>query len=87
LTAIVSPVVVAVGTVIVRAAALPDDPTPYLVAMLGGFAIGIAGHVFRSRVMVVVGILMIFVATLLLPIALDLFGERPEQPGPRVPQQ
>jgi cyanate permease len=62
------------------AAILPEDDTPYLVLMVGGFVVGIAGHLFRSRLLIVVGIVMIFLATLLLPIALDLFGDRPEQP-------
>jgi hypothetical protein len=34
---------------------------------------------------VAVGILMIFLATFLLPIALILLNEQPNQPGPDVP--
>jgi hypothetical protein len=38
-------------------------------ALMGlGFAIGVAGHVYRSRTAVATGIGMIFVATLLLPL-------------------
>jgi len=70
----------------VRAAAiLPEDGTPYLLLMVGGFAIGIAGHVFRARWIVAVGILLIFLATFLLPIATILLNEEPNPPGPDVP--
>ncbi len=54
---------------------LPDpevgvDPTAYLVLMLVGFLVGAAGHVYESRTVVAVGIAMIFLATVLLPLAL-----------------
>ena len=67
-------------------AILPKEVGPYAALMLGGFVVGAAGHLFRLRWMVALGILMIFTATLLLPIAINLFEERPEPPGPRVPQ-
>jgi hypothetical protein len=67
------------------AAVLPDDDTPYLVLMVAGFIVGILGHVFRVRLMVAVGIAMIFLATLLLPIALNLLGDREEPSVPGAP--
>jgi hypothetical protein len=66
-------------------AVLPDDDTPYLVLMVAGFIVGILGHVFRVRLMIAVGIAMIFLATLLLPIALNLFGDREEPSVPGAP--
>ena len=35
-----------------------------------GFIVGTTGHVYRSRPLVIAGIAMIFVATLLLPLAI-----------------
>ena len=66
-------------------AVLPDDDTPYLVLMVAGFIVGILGHVFRVRLMIAVGIAMIFLATLLLPIAFNLFGDREEPSVPGAP--
>jgi len=40
--------------------------------MLAGFAIGIVGHVVRARSLVVVGIGLIFLATFLLPLVLNI---------------
>jgi hypothetical protein len=84
LTAFV-PLFLAGATAVRAGAILPDDETPYLLLMLAGFVVGIAGHIFRFRWMVAVGILMIFLATFLLPIALTLVNEQPNQPGPDVP--
>jgi hypothetical protein len=82
---VITPVATA-GAAAVRASAiLPEDETPYLLLMVAGFAVGIAGHLFRLRWLVAVGILMIFVATFLLPIALTLLDEEPNPPGPDVP--
>jgi hypothetical protein len=50
--------------------AFSPSPVPFIALMALGFAVGVAGHVYRSRPMVAVGIAMIFVATLLLPLAL-----------------
>jgi hypothetical protein len=45
----------------------------FFVALLGaGFAIAIAGHVIRSRTLVAAGVLLIFAATVFLPIAYTL---------------
>lgn len=63
-------------------AALPDSITPYLVMMIAGFVIGIWGHGMKSRVVVALGIALIFLATALLPLALNLFSEEPAPPGP-----
>ena len=65
---------------------LPESLTPYLVMMVVGFVIGIYGHAMKSRFVVALGILLIFLATALLPLALVIFSDDPEPPGPRVPQ-
>ena len=48
------------------------DPRPYVALMLVGFVIGIAGHVTRTKALVVVGIGLIFLATFLLPLAANV---------------
>lgn len=75
------------GAPVVRSGAiLPDEMGPYVALLLGGFVVGAAGHVFRLRWMVAVGIAMIFLATFLLPVALNLFEDDPDPPGPTVPR-
>jgi hypothetical protein len=48
------------------------NPKPYVILMLAGFLIGILGHLFRSRGMVIVGIGFIFLGCLILPLATNL---------------
>jgi hypothetical protein len=48
------------------------DPLPFVALMALGFLIGVAGHLYHSRTAIATGIAMIFVATLLLPLALYL---------------
>ena len=50
--------------------AFSPSPAPFIVLMALGFVVGVTGHVYRSRPLVVSGIGMIFVATLLLPLAI-----------------
>jgi hypothetical protein len=56
--------------------ALPEatgpDPTPFLIAMLAGFVVGALGHLFRSRVLVALGVGAVFLSTFLLPLVLYL---------------
>jgi hypothetical protein len=51
-------------------AAFSPSPVPFIVLMTLGFLIGVTGHVYRSRALVATGIGLIFIATLLLPLAL-----------------
>ena len=44
------------------------SPGGYIALMGIGFIVGTAGHVVRSKAMVAAGILMIFLATFLLPL-------------------
>jgi hypothetical protein len=48
------------------------SPTPFIVLMLGGFAVGTFGYLAGSRVIVGIGVAMIFLATLLIPLALSI---------------
>ena len=52
---------------------LPDpkfrtDPEPYLILFGVGFLVGVFGHLFKVKVMIAAGILMVFLATVLLPL-------------------
>ena len=57
---------------------LPTSITPYLFLMLCGFVVGTAGHLYKSKLVVGIGILMIFSATLLLPLAVIATEDEPE---------
>jgi hypothetical protein len=48
------------------------DPEAFIVLILAGFAIGILGHLFKAKTMVATGILMIFLATVGIPLYLHL---------------
>jgi hypothetical protein len=57
---------------------LPHSPGPYIALMLAGFAIGILGHVFRVRWLVVAGVILIFLGALLFPFLANVTsGNRP----------
>jgi hypothetical protein len=48
------------------------SPDPFIALMIGGFAIGVFGYLAGSKVLVGVGVTMIFLATLLIPLALNI---------------
>jgi hypothetical protein len=48
------------------------SPTIFLALVIGGFVVGTIGHVIRVRALVVIGIAMIFLATLFIPLALGI---------------
>jgi hypothetical protein len=50
------------------AALLPHDPGPYAALMVTGFAIGVLGHLIRVRLLVAVGVALIFLGALLFPL-------------------
>jgi hypothetical protein len=61
---------------------LPHTISPYLTMMLVGFLLGTAGHLYKSRLIVGIGIALIFLATLLLPLAvIATEDEPPSAPG------
>jgi hypothetical protein len=49
-----------------------EDPEKFVALVLLGFAVGILGHLFKVKTMVATGILMIFLATVGLPVYLQL---------------
>jgi hypothetical protein len=53
-------------------AVFEPSPIPFIALMALGFAIGAAGHLYESRTAVATGIALIFLATLLLPLAIYL---------------
>jgi hypothetical protein len=66
-------------------AALPRNLGPYATLMLLGFVIGILGHLTRSRWLVTIGVMLIFVGALLLPLLLKATTSDEPPPPPRVP--
>ena len=51
---------------------LQVDPVP-LIALMGlGFLVGVAGHLTKTRSLVILGIGMIFVATFVLPLVTNV---------------
>jgi hypothetical protein len=48
------------------------DPKPYVTLMLVGLAVGVLGHLFRSRLMVIIGVAAVFLGTFLLPLTVYL---------------
>jgi hypothetical protein len=64
---------------------LPHEIGPYIVLMLAGFVVAAFGHGARSRWLVAIGVIMILLATLLFPLALQFTTDEPPPPGPKVP--
>jgi hypothetical protein len=62
------------------AALLPQTAGPYIALMLIGFVVGILGHLTRARWLVATGIILIFLGTLLFPLAVNLTTE--DRPPP-----
>jgi hypothetical protein len=50
----------------------PRSPGPYIGLMLAGFAIGILGHLTKTRWLVAAGVMLIFLGALLFPLAANL---------------
>jgi hypothetical protein len=72
-------------TLLSAGALLPESIGPYIGLMLAGFAVAIFGHMVGSRWLVTVGVIMIMLATLLFPLALQFLADEPSPPGPKVP--
>ena len=64
---------------------LPRSTGPYVSLMIAGFLVAVFGHMAKSRWLVAIGVLMIFLATLLFPLAIHVLEEQPEPPpGPQL---
>jgi hypothetical protein len=61
---------------------LPESIGPYVSLMMAGFLVGIIGHLTRSRWLIALGIILVFLAAAGFPLALNVFSDRPEPPGP-----
>ena len=48
------------------------SPTPYVTMMLAGLAVGVLGHLVRSRTLVAIGVGVVFLGTFVLPLAVYL---------------
>jgi hypothetical protein len=59
------------------ASLLPHSVGPYLALVVGGFIVGILGHLSSSRRMVILGVAMIAAGAFLLPLALNITEETP----------
>jgi hypothetical protein len=58
--------------VLVIADEFRTSPTPFIALMGAGFAVGIFGYLYGSRFVTAIGIAMIFLATLLIPLLLNI---------------
>ena len=65
--------------------ALPQSTGPYEALMIIGFVVAVLGHLSRSRWLVLIGIIMVCLGALAFPLALNLFTDKPEPPGPVAP--
>ena len=70
-------------TLVALVAALPREFGPYASLMILGFVIGILGHLTRSRWLVAIGIILIFVGAFLLPLLLKASTSDEPPPPPR----
>ena len=61
---------------------LPQSVGPYVSLMMAGFLIAVVGHLSRSRWLIALGIILVFLAAAVLPLALNAFTDQPEPPGP-----
>jgi hypothetical protein len=53
--------------------------------MVAGFVVGVFGHLIRSRWVIATGVVIVLLATLLFPLAINVFEEQPEPPpGPQL---
>jgi hypothetical protein len=61
-----------VSLLFVLADSFRTSPNPFIALMVGGFAVGTFGYLYGSRLIVGIGVAMVFLATLILPLALTV---------------
>lgn len=59
---------------------LPHSPGPYMALILIGFAIGLLGHLSGVRLLVAIGVALIFLGALLFPFLINVTSENPPPP-------
>ena len=59
---------------------LPHSPGPYIALILIGFVIGILGHLSGARLLVAIGVILIFLGALLFPLLVNVTSENPPPP-------
>jgi cyanate permease len=64
---------------------LPQSTGPYVALMIAGFVVGVLGHLIRSKWLITIGIVIIFLAALAFPLALNLESNKPQPPGQAPP--
>jgi hypothetical protein len=50
------------------------DPGPYIAVFGIGFMVAVLGHIASSKTLIIAGLLMIFLSTVLLPVAIYVGG-------------
>jgi hypothetical protein len=50
------------------------SPSFFIVLLALGFLIGIIGHIIKSRTLVAAGVILVFAATVFIPIALSVWN-------------
>ena len=58
----------------------PRTPGPYIALMMIGFAVGILGHLTRTKLLIAAGVILIFLGALLFPLAANLTTENRPPP-------
>ena len=56
-------------------AALPTSIDPYLAVMAVGFLVGVAGHLSRSRALVIVGIVIVGAVSVIVAFVIGRLGQ------------
>jgi hypothetical protein len=59
---------------------LPHSPGPYIALILIGFVIGILGHLSGARLLIAIGVALIFLGALLFPLLVNVTSENPPPP-------
>jgi hypothetical protein len=62
-----------VAILLLLVASFRTSPNPFVALMLIGFGVGIFGYLYGSRFIVAVGVGIVFLATLLIPLALNVY--------------
>jgi hypothetical protein len=60
--------------VVLTPGALPSNIGPYAAVMAAGFVIGITGHIMRSRMLIVAGILIVGTVSVVVAFVLGRLG-------------